>query len=88
MRGKWGLLCDGTTKKNKIWEQIRQEMHTNGYNTSSGNKPGVICSQKWNNMMKTYKNFTLEVEKTGSSAEILELKTNYYEEIQEILGKL
>ncbi len=88
MRGKWGLLCDGTTKKNKIWEDIGQEMNKNGYNTSPGNKPGVICSQKWNNMMKTYKNFTLQVEKTGSSADILELKPNYYEEIQEILGIL
>ena len=72
----------------KIWEQIGQEMHTNRYNTSSGNKPGVICSQKWNNMMKTYKNFTLEVKKTGSSADILEQKPDYYEDIQEIPGIL
>jgi hypothetical protein len=80
--------CDGTTKKNKIWEDIGEELHQIGYQTSSGNKPGVICSQKWSNIMKTSKNFTLLVEKSGSSANVLGLKPQFYEDIHNILDIL
>lgn len=69
-----------------IWEDIGEEMKTNGYKTSEGNKPGVICSQKWNYVWKTYKNFTLLVEKTGSGADVLHMKPQFYNEIREILG--
>ncbi|KAK4024719.1 hypothetical protein OUZ56_010140 [Daphnia magna] len=71
--------------KNMIWEDIGEEMKTNGYKTSEGNKPGVICSQKWNYVWKTYKNFTLLVEKTGSGADVLHMKPQFYNEIREIL---
>ncbi|KAK4024559.1 hypothetical protein OUZ56_009982 [Daphnia magna] len=86
VKAKWNKLSDGTTKKNVIWEDVGEEMNKNGYQTSEGNKSGVICSQKWNNMLNTYKNFTLLVEKTGSGADVLDMKPLLYDEIQEILG--
>jgi hypothetical protein len=61
-----------------IWEDIGEEMNTNGFKTSEGNKPGVICSQKWNNMLKMYKNFTLLVEKTGSGADVIDQKPQFF----------
>lgn len=88
VKAKWNKLSDGTTKKNVIWEDVGEEMNKNGYQTSEGNKSGVICSQKWNNMLNTYKNFTLLVEKTGSGADVLDMKPLLYGEIQEILGRI
>ncbi|KAI9552565.1 hypothetical protein GHT06_020419 [Daphnia sinensis] len=63
-----------------IWCGKRSKSQKN-----EGNEPGVIFSQKWNNLLKTYKDFTLFVEKTGSGADVLEMKPHSYDEFQEIL---
>jgi hypothetical protein len=39
IRGKWNKISDGTSQKNVIWEDIGENMNTNLYKTSAGNKP-------------------------------------------------
>lgn len=50
VRGKWNKLSDGTSKKNVIWEDIAEEMNTNGIKqvqaispVSIAHRNGTIC---------------------------------------------
>ncbi len=143
MGGKWGLLCDRTTKKqdmrtkrarnahkwikHKFGKQTRcyllakMEQHDEDVHHKYGLQPmrktTHLFSPEWYHqytfllslfVIKREGSFfftscsvalhhsgenkcvvmVVEVEKTGSSADLLEMKPNYYEDIQGILGML
>ncbi len=78
VKDKWSKLSDGVSKKHLIWDEIAAELHTNGFRTNPNIKPGVVCSQKWNNLLKEYKTFIQLSEKTGSGADVLEHKPQFF----------
>ena len=44
--------------------------------------------QKWSNLLKGYKTFLKESDRTGSGSSVLEAAPPFYEQIDGILGKL
>lgn len=79
----WPKFNDNVTKKKTLWDQIANSMKDKGY-LVPGKDPWKTCSQKWQNLMKAYKKYTLN--ETGSGADVLDNKPSFYDEIQDIIG--
>ena len=85
MRVRWVHLCDNTTSKKTIWQEIGARMQSE-FNYDLGKDPGAKCSQKWKNLQKKMKEYAIKCQQTGSGADVLEGKPDFYDEIMEIMG--
>ena len=56
-------LNDNVTKKKEVWKTIARELIKKGFNLGEKDKAGDKVSNKWNNMLKQYKEFIKETEK-------------------------
>ena len=80
-------LNDNVSKKKDVWKMISSEFMAKGFNLGDKEKVPDKVANKWNNLMKQYKEFIKETEKTGCGADIWESKPKYFNEIRDILGK-
>jgi hypothetical protein len=81
-------LCDTSHKTLDVFSTIAKEIELLGYNFAPTGEASHKLKVKWRNLSSTRKAYIAKISATGSDVDVLKKKPLYYDEIEEILGRL
>ncbi len=81
-------LCDKSHRTLDVFAKIAKEIELLGYYFAPTGEASHKLKVKWRNLCSTRKAYIAKISATGSAVDVLKKKPSYYDEMEEILGRM